>query len=166
MKLFVPLFLVVFSVAFGQPPRLDPKTESDPLYLLNGKIVSATQFKNLDPPNVATVSVYKSNNLPAVLEAFSNFALSGIIEVTLKKNTELKDFITLSAVNLQKNIEELNPVYVNDVLIKNPRIKISADAIEEATIIKLEDRDFVSIRTSAENPINQQTTTSADQGNG
>lgn len=57
----------------------------DPLYLINGKIVDKSDFKNIDPRSIQSIEVLKANK---ALEAFGNDGKNGVIKVTLKSSND------------------------------------------------------------------------------
>lgn len=56
---------------------------SEPLYIIDGKAVTATVFQSLDPKAIERINVYKGNNAQAY-EKYSNTA-NGVIVVNLKE---------------------------------------------------------------------------------
>lgn len=143
------LFFVLFSVlGFARPLSKAINSASYPLFLIDGIIANEKKVKTLSQNEIQTMSIYKSEDLPENLENFSNFSLTGIIEITLKKKKQKQGAtIPLTEINILKKVDELNPVYIDGVRLQNPRLKIFEDVIEDIEIIRVDEREFVNVWT-------------------
>ncbi|MGV8914107.1 MAG: hypothetical protein ACOH1X_01525 [Kaistella sp.] len=147
MKKFLFLFTLLSAFCFGQEVSLKEKKDIHPLYILDGKISNEAQMKLLQSKDISSVSVYKSDRLPENLQAFSNFALEGIIEISLKEKSENSAAFSLAFFNKKNNLDEINAVYINGILVKDTAVKIEEDAIEAIEIIENNDQKFLNIWT-------------------
>ena len=85
--------------------------------------------------------------LPEKLIHFINFTTEGIIDITLKENTDIQLAVSLDRLNIEHQLDELNPVYINRILVKNNTVKILKDAIIETEIIEKKGQKLLNIWT-------------------
>lgn len=149
MKNFILLFTLFAAFCFGQQTSLKEKSDRYPLYIIDGMISNETQMKLISSKEIAAISVYKSDSLPDKLSAFSNFALEGIIDITLKEKNDVVA-VSLEHLNIKNNLNDINSVYVNGILVKDTTVKIVDDAIIETEIIENNGQKFLNIWTVTE----------------
>ena len=142
------LFFMLFSVPFfGQQNSLKEVAGLFPLYVVDGMVANESQVKLIGSAGIFSVSVYKSDNLPEKLNPFTHFAAEGIIDITLRENTEPQTSSSLERLNIEHQLNELNPVYINRILVKNNAVKIMTEAIIETEIIENNGQKLLNIWT-------------------
>lgn len=57
------------------------KTETEPLYILNGKIIGKEEFKKINPNDIEFVNVLKSKS---ATKKYGEDAKNGVVEIFLK----------------------------------------------------------------------------------
>ncbi|MBH1959199.1 MAG: hypothetical protein I8H68_03725 [Flavobacteriia bacterium] len=147
MKNLILPFLLFSSFFFGQQSSLKESAGLFPLYLVDGMITNEEQLKAFGTAEISAVSVYKSDNLPEKLTPFINFISEGIISITMKSGTENLESVSLERLNIQHQFDELNPVYINRIFVKNNTVKILKDAVIESEIIENNGQKFLNIWT-------------------
>lgn len=147
MKNLLLLFILFSAPLLSQQSSFKENKNSSPLYILDGMIANEPQIKKIKSNAISAVSIYKSDNLPENLSAFSNFAMEGIIEIILKEKDRNATSYYLEALNVSNNLSELNPVYVNKILVKKNSVKILENAILDTEIIDFEGKQFLNIWT-------------------
>lgn len=147
MKNLILPFLLFSGFLFAQQTSLKESAGLFPLYLVDGMITNEEQLKAFGPAEISAVSVYKSDNLPEKLIPFTNFISEGIISITMKSGTANLESVSLDRLNIQHQFDELNPVYINRIFVKNNTVKILTDALVEAEIIENNGQKFLNIWT-------------------
>ena len=147
MKNILLPFVLFSAFLFGQEKSLKETAGLFPLYVVNGMIANEPQIKAIGSPGIAAISVYKSDNLPEKLTPFINFTSEGIIDITLKENTEMQPAVSLERLNIEHQLNELNPVYINRIFVKNNTVKILQDAIIETEIMENKGQKLLNIWT-------------------
>ena len=147
MKNLLLPFILFSAILFGQQNSLKEAAGPFPLYVINGIVANETQMKAIGSPGIAAISIYKSDHLPEKLNNFINFTAEGIIDITLKENTEVEPAISLDRLNIEHQLNELNPVYINRIFVKNNTVKILKDAIIATEIIENKGQKLLNIWT-------------------
>ena len=147
MKNLLLPFILFSAILFGQKNSFKEAAGLFPLYVVNGMVANESQVKAIGSPGISSVSVYKSDHLPEKLIHFINFTSEGIIDITLKENTEIEPAISLDRLNIEHQLNELNPVYINRIFVKNNGVKIIKDAIIETEIIENKGQKLLNIWT-------------------
>lgn len=69
-------------------------SKTNPLFMLDGKIVDKDEFNNIDPNSIKSIEVVKPNK---VLEAFGEDGRNGVIKVTLRSpNDKMREGVQIS----------------------------------------------------------------------
>ena len=147
MKNLLLPFILFSAILFGQQNSFKEAGGLFPLYVVNGMVANESQVKAIGSPGISSVSVYKSDHLPEKLNHFINFTAEGIIDITLKENTEVQPAVSLDRLNIEHQLDELNPVYINRIFVKNNTVKILKDAIIETEIIENKGQKLLNIWT-------------------
>jgi hypothetical protein len=147
MKNLFLLFTLISAFSFGQEASIKETKAIYPLYIIDGIISNEAQIKLVNSNEISTVSIYKSDNLPKNRIAFSNFIDDGIIDIILKVKNEKLVAVSLKSLNLKNHLEELNPVYINRILVKDNAVQIFEDIILETEIITIKNQQFLNIWT-------------------
>lgn len=147
MKNLIVLLMLLSTFCLGQQNSLKEAVGLFPLYVVNGMVANESQVKLIGSAGIFSVSVYKSDNLPAKLNAFTNFATEGIIDITLKENTELQAGFSLERLNIEHQLNEMNPVYINRIFVRDNTVKIITEAIIETEIIENKGQKLLNIWT-------------------
>ena len=80
MKLFKTLALVLTLTVFSQAEAHTLK--KDPIYLLDGRVISKAEMEKLNPNGIESVNVLKGEK---AIEKYGKKAKKGVIEIILKK---------------------------------------------------------------------------------
>ena len=149
MKNLMVIFTLFSALCFGQQDSPKEDLAINPLYILDGMIANEPQIKMITTAEIAAISIYKSDNLPKNLESFSNFADDGIIDIILKQKDVQFNSISFEKLNITNNLNELNPIYINNILVKGTANRILEDAILDTEIIEKNGQKFLNIWTVA-----------------
>ena len=147
MKNLLIVFTFISVFCFGQEASIKETKANYPLYIIDGMVTNEAQIKQINSNEISTVSIYKSDKLPQNRIAFSNFIDDGIIDIILKVKNENLVAVTLKSLNAKKHLDELNPIYINRILVKDNAVKIVEDIIQEIEIIKINEEQFLNIWT-------------------
>lgn len=149
------LILTLFSTfSFAQEISLKEKSGIYPLYIVDGIISNLPQMKLIHSTEITSVSIYKSDNLPENLGDFTNFSTEGIIDISLKTKIEKNETVSLSSLNIHNKLDEINPVYINSILLKDTKVKIVKDAIIDTEVIENNGQKFLNIWTISQDERN------------
>lgn len=146
MKTLLSLFLLCSAFFTAQLPKVE-RSEPHPLLLIDGKIANEVLASKIKPQETKSVSVYKSDKLPAHLLPFSNFALTGIIDIQLKKKNSWPA-LSLVTLNTKHDLNSLNPVYIDGVPVPDPQIEVLEEAVMKMEVLVLDGRSFLSLETA------------------
>ena len=145
------LLFTLFSLFYsGQDVALKIKKGSYPLFIINGVIGNENQLTSMDQKLLSGISVYKSNELPENLQAFSNFAGDGIIDITLNSELQESGVLSLHDLNLKHNLPDNNSIYVDGTYVTDNNIKIYKNAIVDEKMIDNKGHDVLNIWTLTE----------------
>ncbi|RZK52094.1 MAG: hypothetical protein EOO91_19940 [Pedobacter sp.] len=104
-----------------------------PLWIVNGKVISSISLSALNPNYIETMNVAKDREL---LTKYGTSAKNGVIEITLKKNIKLHSMAKI----LSKNRIDLGsrklPIYSNNALIVGDSIFLPSDKKIKAVIVE------------------------------
>ena len=77
MKLFYIVAIALTLIITGQ---VEAKAK-DPIYILNGKVISKVEMDKLSPNTIASVNVLKGKN---AISKYGKGAKKGVVEITSK----------------------------------------------------------------------------------
>lgn len=151
MKKLFAIFILLSVFTFGQDKSLKIKKDKNPLFIINGHIANQALMKTMKNDKISSITIYKSNPIPDALQAFKNFAPTGIVDIRLVTEQTLSTLIPLRLMNTQFNLDPENPIYINGDLITNNSTSIFKDAIIESKIIDNNGKSVLNIWTLSEN---------------
>jgi TonB-dependent SusC/RagA subfamily outer membrane receptor len=115
---------VVFRFANGT-------TIDNPLFIVDGKIVSKKEFNQLSPDNIENLSVLKNKS---AIQMYGEQAKNGVIIITTKKKVEINTKIDTFFINCGGIDSPL--IIMDDKIISDEEFEINPDMIKELSILK------------------------------
>jgi hypothetical protein len=137
------------------PPTLSIKTDgADPLYILDGEVVSSTEVEKVDPESIESINVLKDKS---ARDKYGKKGKNGVIEITLKKSD--KEFENAAFPKqapapqgnldirreIAKGVEirsenDVKPLIVVDGVVKDIEVEaVDPDKIESISVLKDKD---------------------------
>ena len=140
-KILYSLLICASATAFAQK---NPNVR----FAVSNNAVGTVSMFDANKKYVQSVNVFKTKaNIPQNLKKYDFLADNGLTEVKFKKDSDVFDKLLLSNYNIQHNLPENNPVYIDGYEFKDSSMMIFADIIGSTKVDMVNGQKVLTITT-------------------